>query len=185
MTIGDFLISTISGGIIGGFSSYIASIKFMENNNKNHRPVIEVSDKLIKSARSDGTPSLLVKVINKTDQDIADVIFEIEGVKNLSPAGHIPLLNLTLLGRRDILYIKKFDSNDTDAHYAHRTNLFKKDGNIIDDCDQYEMIRVSIKAICPYYGTSVVFSRDYDVRNDILNTNFSFNTGNSLEISSH
>lgn len=185
MTLNDFFISTISGGIIGGFASYIASIKFMENNNKNHRPIIDVSDKLIQSSRVDGTPSLVIKVINKTDQDIADVRFEIEGVKNLSPAGHIPLLNLVLLGKRDILYIKRFDKDDNDAHFAHRTNLFKENGDILSECSKYEKIRVSIKTICPYYGTSLVLSKDYDVIGDILGSNYSFNTGNSLAVSSH
>lgn len=185
MDVSSFVLNIVSGGIVGVFASFVASIYFLKHNNKNHRPVIRISDKLIKTERDDGTPALIIKVINETDQDIADVIFEVEGVNNLSPAGSIPLLNLTLLGRREILYIQKFDKNDTNAHYAHRTKLFKTSGNIIQECEKYEVIRVSIRATCPYYGTSVITSKDYNSSDDILNKNHSFNTGNSLSCSAH
>ncbi len=96
----DFFLNLLSGGIIGGIASFIASNFFLKHNNNKNRPSIEISDKLIETLRDDGTPALLIKVINKTDKDIADIIFEVEGINNLSPAGSIPLLNLTLLGRR-------------------------------------------------------------------------------------
>ena len=163
----------------------MASTYFLKHNNTNHRPTIKISDKLIETTRDDGTPALIIKVINETDQDIADVVFEVEGINNLSPAGSIPLLNLTLLGRREILYIQKFNINDTNAHYAHRTKLFSNDGDIIAKCKNFETIRVSIRATCPYYGTSVISSREYNHSEDILNSNHSFNTGNSLSCSAH
>lgn len=185
MAIGDFLLNLASGGIVGGFASYVASVYFLKNNNKNHRPVIEISDKLIKTTRPDGTPALSVKIINKTDKDIADVMFEIEGVKNMAPMGSIPLYDLTLLGKRTIMFVKEYEENDTSAHYAHRVNLYQCNGNIIDECSKYQYIRVSLRASCPYYGTSVILSQNYDVENDILNSNYSFNTGNSLSLSAH
>ena len=184
MIVTDFFLNLLSGGIVGGVASFVASTYFLKHNNINHRPSIKISDKLIKTTRDDGTPALLIKVINETDEDIADIVFEVEGINNLSPAGSIPLLNLTLLGRREILYIQKFNDNDTNAHYAHRTKLFKKDDNIIEESAKYETIRVSIRATCPYYGTSVITSRDYNFTEDVLSERHTFNTGNSLSCSS-
>lgn len=185
MAIGDFILNLASGGIVGGIASYVSSIYFLKNNNKNHRPCIDISDKLIKANRPDGTSALRVKIINKTDQDIADVIFEVEGVKNLAPTGSIPLYDLTLLGKRTVMFVKQFDKNDTSAHYAHRVNLYKDNGDILAECSDYQYIRVSIRASCPYYGTSTILSKNYDVDNDILNANHSFNTGDSLSITAH
>lgn len=181
----EFALNLVSGGVVGIFASYAASIFFLKNNNKNHRPVIKISDKLIKNKRSDGTPSLLIKIINMTNEDISDVLFTVDGIENLSPSGSIPLYKLTALSSREILYIKKYSKNDSDAHFAHRTNLYNNSFDITTRCCDFEKIRVSIKASCPYYGTSVVVSRDYDIHNDILNSNHSFNTGDSLSITAH
>ncbi len=140
----DFFLNLLSGGIIGGIASFIASNFFLKHNNNKNRPSIEISDKLIETLRDDGTPALLIKVINKTDKDIADIIFEVEGINNLSPAG-----------------------------------------SIVQECKKYETIRISIKASCPYYGTSVITSKEYSNSEDILNNTHSFNTGNSLSCSVH
>lgn len=178
-----FLLNVISGGIVGALASFVASIFFLKHNNKNHRPIIEISDKLIISKRDDGTDSLLIKVINKTDQDISDIVFEVEGVTNLAPIGSIPLFKLTLLGRREIMYIQKFNKNDTNAHYAHQTKLFSIESNIVDKSKEFEKIRVSIRATCPYYNTSVISSKEYTYTQDILSNSHIFNTGNSLSCS--
>ena len=134
----DFFLNLLSGGIIGGIASFISSTFFLKHNNNKNRPFIKISDKLIETLRDDGTPALLIKVIN-----------------------------------------------DTNAHYAHRTKLFKTNGNIVQECKKYETIRVSIKASCPYYGTSVITSKEYSNSEDILNNTHSFNTGNSLSCSVH
>jgi hypothetical protein len=183
-TVGGFLINLISGGLVGIIASYAASYFFLQNNNKHHRPIIELSDKLIQSQRDNGTPAFLVKIINKTDKDIADVVFEMEGVNNKAPKGSIPLYILHLLCRRDILFVQHFDKNDTDAHYAHRINLFQENKNIHETVMDYEYIRISVRAVCPFYGTSAVIFQDYNVKNDILNSDFHFNTGNSFSVSS-
>lgn len=57
----------ISSVLIGIFASYVSSKIFLYSNNKQNKPNILISDKLIKSKRKDGTKSLKVKLINKTD----------------------------------------------------------------------------------------------------------------------
>ncbi len=123
----------------------------------------------------------MIKIINKIDKDISDIILEVDGVKNLSPKGSIPLFNLTSLARRKILYIKEFNKCDTNALYAHRTKLFN-DSNIIEESKKYEKIRVSIRITCPYYNTSLIVSKDYDVKQDILSPKHRFNTGDTNSI---
>ena len=183
MELTDFVINVASGGIVGGVASFIASKYFLEHNNKAHRPNIAMSDKVIQTKREDGTPAILLKVINHTDKDISKIVFDVEGIKNLSPSGSIPLYQLTHITRREILYIKEYNKNDSNAHYAHRTRLFIKNGNIIEKCKPFETIRISVYAECPYYGTSTVVSQDFDVKKDILETSHHFNTGDSLSCS--
>lgn len=180
-----FWLNLLSGGLVGGIASFVSSVFFLKHNNKNHRPIIEISDKLIDSKRDDGTSSLLIKVINKTDQDISDLIFEIEGIINLAPIGSIPLLKLKLLGRREIMYVQKFDKNDTNAHYAHQAKLFSSEFDIVTESKKFERIRVSIRASCPYYGTSVISFKEYICTQDLLSDKHTFNTGNSLSCSAH
>ncbi|SFV66682.1 hypothetical protein MNB_SM-5-598 [hydrothermal vent metagenome] len=183
MEFADFFINVVSGGVVGGLASFIASKYFLEHNNKVHRPNIAMSDKVIKTNREDGTPALLLKVINRTDKDISKIVFDVEGIKNLSPSGSIPLYQLTHIARREILYIKEYNKNDSNAHYAHRTRLFITDGDILEKCKTFEIIRISVYAECPYYGTSTVLSKDYNVKEDILSEQYHFNTGDSLSCS--
>lgn len=185
MTLEDFLISTISGGIIGAVASYFASKQFQKINSSKNNPKIEMSNKIIEHKRTiEGLEeSIQLKLINKTDQDISDVRIEVEGFKNLAPEDSIPLLQFTFLGKREILYIKKLDRNDNKFfHNAHRINIFKNNGNIIDDVKKYEWIRISIHANCPFYNTSTVISKDYKVETCLLDKNHTFNTGNNLSI---
>jgi len=79
----------ISSVLIGIFASYVASKIFLYSNNKQNKPNILISDKLIRSKRKDGIKSLKVKLINKTDQDLVNVHIEVEAFSNLSPSGKV------------------------------------------------------------------------------------------------
>lgn len=181
----SFFLNLLSGGIVGAIASFVASKYFLEHNNQVNKPKIQISDKLIETTREDGTPALQIKIINKTNQDIANVIFEVDGMDNLSPTGSIPLYRYTRIGRREVLYIKKYNNSDTDAHYAHRTNLINEKNDILIEYKRYTTIQISIKVECPYYGTAFVTSKIYKRDEDILNNKHSFNTGDSLSCSSH
>jgi mannitol-specific phosphotransferase system IIBC component len=78
-------LAMISSVLIGILASYVASKIFLYSNNKQNKPNILISDKLIRSKRKDGTKSLKVKLINKTDQDLVNVHIEVEAFSNLSP----------------------------------------------------------------------------------------------------
>jgi hypothetical protein len=176
-------LEVISSIIIGVFASYIASKIFLYSNNKKNKPIISISDKLIKSARNDKTPSLNIKLINKTNQDLINVHIVVEDLSNLSPEGSIPLISLNYLTDRKLMYIKKFDIKDKNAEYAHRTNLFIENGDIQKECDKHKIIRISVVASCPYYNTSSIITKDYEVATDIMDKKYRFNTGNSLSVS--
>ena len=166
--------------VIGIFASFIASKIFLRHNNKNNNPLIEISDKLIKSKRISGENSLKIKLINKTKQDLVDINITLEGFENLSPEGHIPLISLLHITNRKLIYIKKFNIKDKNAEYAHRTNLFIQNNNILQEVLQHKKLRISITAHCPYYNTSTILTKDYNIKNDILSNSYSFNTGDSL-----
>lgn len=183
MTFADFLISTISGGVVGVAASYFASKQFQKVNSSKNNPKIEMSNKIIEHKRTiEGLEeSIQLKLINKTNQDISDIRIDVEGFKNLAPDDSIPLLQLIFLGKRELLCIKKFDKNDNKFfHNAHRINIFKANGNIIEDIKKYEWIRISIHANCPFYNTSTIISKDYKVETCLLDRNHTFNTGNDL-----
>lgn len=185
MTFEDFLISTLSGGIIGGLASYVASKQFQKINSNKNKPKIEVSNQLIETVRTgeQNKKAIQIKLLNKTDQDLSDIRIEIEGFKNLAPEGSIPLLLLTKITKREILSIKKYDKNDDKYfHNAHRINLFVNNGDIIEEIKKFESIRISIHADCPFYNTSAIISKDYNVETCLLDRNHTFNTGNNLSI---
>ncbi|WP_141048212.1 hypothetical protein [Aliarcobacter cryaerophilus] len=185
MTFEDFLISTLSGGIIGGLASYVASRQFQKVNSNKNKPQIEVSNQLIEAVRfgEQDKKVIQIKLLNKTDQDLSDIRIELEGFKNLAPEGSIPLLLLTRITKREILSIKKYDKKD-DIHFhnAHRINLFVDNGDIIEEIGKFESIRISIHANCPFYNTSAIISKDYKVKTCLLDKNHTFNTGNNLSI---
>jgi hypothetical protein len=176
-------LAIVSSVLIGIFASYIASKIFLYSNNKKNKPNILISEKLIKSHRKDGTQSLKVKFINKTDQDLVNVHIVVDILSDLSPSGSIPLISLDRLTDRKLMYIKKFDAKDENAEYAHRTNLFIEDGEIQTESLKHIIIRLSIIANCPYYNTSAIITKDYTVATDILEESYQFNTGDSLSIS--
>jgi hypothetical protein len=176
-------LEVMSSIIIGIFASYIASKMFLYNNNKKNKPIILISDKLIKSTRNNGTPSLNIKLINKTNQDLINVHITAKAISNLSPEGSIPLISLDYLTDRKLMYIKKFDINDKNAEYAHRANLFIENENIQEKSSKHKIIRISVIASCPYYNTSSIITKDYVVATDIMDKKYHFNTGNSLSIS--
>ena len=92
-------------------------------------------------------------------------------------------MQFTFLGKRELLCIKKFNKNDNNFfHNAHRINIFKTNGDIIEDIRRYEWIRVSIHANCPFYNTSAIISKDYKVETCLLDRNHTFNTGNDLSV---
>ena len=103
----------------------------------------------------------------------------------MSPEGSIPLFRVRRIGSRNIMFVKRYDKNDTKTNYAHRSNLINLEKDIITECQKFDTIQVSIKAECPYYGTSFVTSKEYNKNEDILNSSYSFNTGDSLSCSSH
>jgi hypothetical protein len=173
----------ISSVLIGIFASYVASKIFLYSNNKQNKPNILISDKLIRSKRKDGTRSLKVKLINKTDQDLVNIHIKVEAFSNLSPSGSIPLISLGYLTSRDLMYIKKFDVSDKNAEYAHRTNLFMPNMDIQEEVLKHKIIRFSIVADCPYYNTFTIIIKDYSIDTDIMDEKYRFNTGNSLSIS--
>lgn len=185
MTLEDFTISTISGGVIGAITSYFASKQFQKINSSKNNPKIEMSNKIIEHKRTiEGLEnSIQLKLINKTDKDIANIRIEIDGFENLAPDDSIPLLRLTLLGKRELLCIKKYDKSDNiHFHNAHRINIFKINGDIVKDIKKYEWIRISIHANCPFYNTSAIISKDYKVETCLLDNNYTFNTGNDLSV---
>lgn len=175
----------VSSIIIGIAASYIASKIFLYTNNKKHKPNILISDKFIKSKRKDGTQSLKIKLINKTYQDLINIRIAVKGFENRSPEGSIPLISLQHITSRELMYIKKFDTHDKNAEYAHQSHLYIKEGKGIQaECSKYQTIRLSITADCPYYNTSTIITKDYTVATDILDENHRFNTGNSVSINS-
>ena len=177
----DFFINIISGGIIGGFSSYVASKYFQKKNNEVNQPNLELSDQIIQAKRDDGTHAVELKLINHTDQDLSNIKLELEGWTNLAPQGSIPLFNLKELSTREILSIKKFDKNDKkNYHNAHRILLFNNN-NIIDDIKNFKFVRISAFVSCPYYSTSAVISKNYQISTKLLDSSYSFNTGNSVD----
>ncbi|WXU00352.1 MAG: hypothetical protein Ctma_1066 [Catillopecten margaritatus gill symbiont] len=180
----EIILAIIPSVLIGIIASYVASKIFLYANNKKHKPNILISDKFIKSERkNDGTPSLKIKLINKTDQDLINIRIVVKGFENLSPSGSIPLISLHCIASRELMYIKKFDTNDKNAEYAHQSHLYIT-GDIQAEYLKYKTIRLSIIADCPYYNTSSIVTKDYTVATDILDENHRFNTGNSLSISS-
>ncbi|SMM97705.1 hypothetical protein SPONN_586 [uncultured Candidatus Thioglobus sp.] len=178
------LLGVIASIIIGVVASFIASKMFLAHNNKRNNPIIKISDKLIHSQRIDGTASLNIKLINKTKQDITDISITLEGFDNSSPQGHIPLLRLFHISSRNLIYIKKFNVNDANAEYAHRTHLFVKNSDIQKEILKHKNLRISITANCPYYGTATILTKDYNTQDDILEDTYHFNTGDSLSVSS-
>lgn len=177
-------LSLFIGGFIGFVASIAATAFYVYFNNKKNLPIIEISSSLIKTKNNKGRPSLMVKLLNRTTQDVSDIIIEVKGFENLTPEESIPLLDFTLLGKKEILYISKFDKNDKDYHYAHQIRLSAttiKD-NITEQASNYSHIRVSVRVSCPYYNTSSVTSIDY-TKNNVLDNKHAFNTGNSLDIS--
>lgn len=175
-------LTLLAGGIIGIASSYVASIYFQKNNNKNHRPIIEVSKVLIEKPSTDSTNDKIeIKLINYTDKDISNIHIEVEGIENLSHKDSIPLLKLTPISKKDILYISEYDKNDKKFfHNAHRISLARED-SIITKIKGCSDIKVSIFANCPYYGTSIVTSIVYNIKDDLLSSDYSFNTGNTVD----
>ncbi|SFV85469.1 hypothetical protein MNB_SUP05-SYMBIONT-4-1403 [hydrothermal vent metagenome] len=174
--------SAIVSIIIGIVASYVASKIFLYTNNKKHKPNILISDKFIKSERKNGTQSLKIKLINKTDQDLTNIRIVAKVLENLSPNGSIPLISLHQIASRELMYIKKFDIYDKNAEYAHQFNLYIEDENIQIECLKYQIIRLSITADCPYYNTSNIIIKDYVVDSDIMERKYRFNTGDSLSI---
>ena len=177
-------LSLFIGGLIGFIASIAGTVSYGYFNNKKNLPIIEISSNLIKSKNNKGLPSLTVKLLNKTTQDVSDIVIEVKGFDNLAPKGSIPLLNFTLLGKKEILYISKFNKNDKKYHYAHQIMLSATidQDDIINQASSYSDIRVSVRVSCPYYNTSSVTSIDY-IKDSILNDKHSFNTGNSLDTS--
>jgi hypothetical protein len=167
------------GGGIGFITSIASTIFYIYFNNTKNLPLIEISSKLIKSKTNKDKPSLTIKLLNKTTQDVSDIILEVKGFDNTSPKGSIPLLDFTALTRKEILYIAKFSKNDKDYHYAHQIRLSIDNDDIIKQASKYPFIRVSVKVSCPYHNTSSVTSKDY-TKDDIINNKYIFNTGNSL-----
>lgn len=177
-------LAMISSILIGITASYIASKIFLYSNNKQNKPTILISDKLIRSQRKDGTQSLKIKLINKTNQDLINICIRMEGFCNRSPNKSIPLISLYCLTSRKLMYIKKFDISDKKAEYAHLTHLYIENKDIQVEASQYETIRLSITANCPYYNTSSIITKDYEVKTDFMEENYRFNTGDSLSLSS-
>ncbi len=175
-------LAIISSVIIGIVASYIASKIFLYTNNKKHQPNLLISNQFICSARADGTLSLKVKLINKTDQDLTNIRIVLKGFENLSPDGSIPLISLHHIASRELMYIKKFDSSDQKAEYAHQSHLYIQGKDIQKECSNYQIIRLSITADCPYYNTASIIIKDYKVDTDIMTKEYRFNTGNSLSI---
>ncbi|CAB9544854.1 hypothetical protein BROOK1789C_2001 [Bathymodiolus brooksi thiotrophic gill symbiont] len=177
-------LATIPSVIIGIVASYIASKIFLYTNNKKHKPNILISDKFIMSERKDGTQSLKIKLINKTDQDLVNIRIVVKGFENRSPSGSISLIRLHHIADRELMYIKKFDASDNNAEYAHQSHLYIKDEDIQIECLKYQIIRLSITADCPYYNTSSIDIKDYKVETDIMQRDYRFNTGDSVSITS-
>jgi hypothetical protein len=179
---GDFILNILSGGIVGGFASYVASKYFQKKNNEKNQPKLTISNCLIEKSRSyDNKPAVSFKLINYTDQDISNVIIELEGLEDLAPSDSIPLLRLKKLATKEILYIRKFDSNDSEYfHNAHQI-LLTNDNDLISDVKQFDFVRISVFATCPYYGTTAIVSNDFKISTKLLNNSYSFNTGNSID----
>ena len=77
--------------------------------------------------------------------------------------------------------IKKYDKDDNYYyHNAHRIYLFNE-SDIIKDIKSFEYIRISAFVTCPYYGTSSIISNDYKVNETLLESSYSFNTGNGVD----
>ena len=177
------LMSDIFWGLLSGFIAGVVSVVFYNwYNNKHHTPVIEISDKLIET-KKEGNPALAIKIINKTKKELSDIKLEVYGIKNLSPNNQIPLIERSLIAKRELLEIAKFDKKDKNADYAYRVKIDKKDGDIIKEVKKYKQIKISIRMNCPHYGTYNVESLTYEVKRDILDDSYSFNTGESKDCS--
>lgn len=187
MEFSDFIINVISGGLVGAIASYIASKQFQKINSIKNIPKIELSNQLIETQRKiEGKEyALQLKLVNHTDQSVSNIRIELEGFENLAPDGSIPLLSLTPIAKREVLYINKFDKNDKEFyHNAHRVNIYVPSSDILSEVKKFDWIRISVHAECPYYSTATVISNDYNVKKCILNNSHIFNTGNNTSIQS-
>jgi len=182
MSIGDFFINVLSGGIIGGIASYIASKQFQKKNSENNKPDLKLSNKLIETKRTTGKfePAIQLKLLNHTDQDLSNIRIELEGIEDLATDDSPPYLRIIAIANRDLLSVKKFDKNDNYyLHHVHTVNIFN-DTNVILDIKKYDFVRISIHATCPYYNTSIIISNDYKVNTCLLDNTYIFNAGNVM-----
>ncbi len=179
---GDFILNILSGGIVGAIASYVASKYFQKTNNEKNQPKIKLSKCLIENTRSyDKKPAIAFKLINYTDKDISNVVIQLEGLKNLAPADSIPLIRLKEVAAKEILYIHKYDKKDKFYYHNAHQILLTNNNNIIDDIKEFDAVRISVFATCPYYGTTAIISNDYSIPARLLGSSYSFNTGNSTD----
>jgi len=182
MTFVDFIINIVSGGIVGAGASYVASKYFQMHNNIVNKPTIEISEQLIKKTRTTGNQekALQIKILNLTDKSLANIVFEIKGLKNLASKGSSPYVINTFIASRSIMFISEYDPKDDHYyHYAHSVNIFcKDDKDIQEEIKNFEKIRLNIYVECPYYGTTGIFTKEYEVNDEnILSDNYNFNIG--------
>jgi len=102
---------------VGIFASFIASKIFLNQNNKNNQPQIDISNSLIEAKKLDNTKCIQFKLVNLTDQDLIDVEVNLFGIKNQSPNKNIPIITNTEISKRSVAYISKLDMSGTLPFY--------------------------------------------------------------------
>lgn len=114
MTWGDAGLSIV----LGAGASYISSLVFARKN-YNNKPVIKVSDVLIKTSgkfKAGKVKGFVVKAVNLTKNDLLDIKVDLLGVKKDNDRG--TMTSSFGLSSKELHFWEKYDPKDESAQYA-------------------------------------------------------------------
>lgn len=114
----NFILTNVSGIILGALSSYIASVVFSRRS-YNNKPIIKVSDVLIKTSgkfKAGMVKGFIVKAVNLTKNDLLDIKVDLSGVKKDNDKG--TMTSSFSLSSKEIHFWEKYDPTDESAQYA-------------------------------------------------------------------